>query len=200
MLFGQRFDLVIVDQVVFLAHTILHRVEPLARLVGRGTVGQVATGIKAHAKDRVTGLQQRGKDTLVGLAARVRLDVGKAAAKQLTGALNRKIFRDINKLTPAIIAATGVALGILVGHHAALRFHHGGADDVFAGDQFDLFALASQFLANRLGDLRVAGCKRFGEKPFADKGLVSVVGHWATSIKSALRVISYRKPSLFERL
>ncbi len=67
MLFGELFNLIIVEHVVLLAHTILNGVEPLTRLVGTRAVGQVTTGIKRHAKDGVARLDQRLKHTLVGL-------------------------------------------------------------------------------------------------------------------------------------
>ena len=38
----QRLDLIIVDQVVLLAHAVLDGVEPLARLIGGSAMGQVA--------------------------------------------------------------------------------------------------------------------------------------------------------------
>jgi hypothetical protein len=48
------------------------------------------------------------------------------------------------ELAAAIIAPARVPLGVFVGHHRALRLHHRGADDVFAGDQLDFIALAAQ--------------------------------------------------------
>jgi hypothetical protein len=71
-----------VDQVVVGPHAVLDGVEPLARLVGRRAVGQVAAGGEAHAHDRVARLEQRQMTRLVGLRRRVRLDVGEAAAEQ----------------------------------------------------------------------------------------------------------------------
>ena len=56
MLSGQLLNLIIVQQVVLLTHAILHSIEPFARLVGRGSMGQMAAGIQGHAKNRIARL------------------------------------------------------------------------------------------------------------------------------------------------
>ncbi len=161
---GQGLDLVVIQRQVLLAHAVLHGVEPLARLVRCGTVRQMAPGIQAHSQDGVAGLHERQEHPLVRLGPRVRLDVGKAAAKQRTGTLDRQGLGDVDELAPAVIALAGIALGIFVGHHAALRLHHGARDDVFAGDQFDLMALAAQLLRDRAEQFGVAHGEGVGEK------------------------------------
>ena len=140
-------DLVVVDPQVLLAHAVLDRVEPLARLVGRRAVGQVAAGVEAHAQDGVAGLDQRLEHALVGLAARIRLHVGEAAAEQLLGPLDGQVLGDVDILAAAIVALARIAFGVFVGHHRALRLHHGAGDDVFGGDQLDLVALAAKLRA-----------------------------------------------------
>ena len=80
-LLGHLGDLVVVDQVVVLAHLVGHRLEPLARLVGRAAVGQVAAGGQVHAHEGVARLQQGHEHRLVGLGARVRLDVGEGRSR-----------------------------------------------------------------------------------------------------------------------
>ena len=49
----------------------------------------------------------------------MRLDIGIPAAKELAGPLAGDFFRDIHSITAAIIALTGVALGIFVGQAGA---------------------------------------------------------------------------------
>ena len=144
MLGRQGLYLVIIQRQILLTHTILHRFEPFARLVWRGTMGQMAARIKAHPQNRVAGLDQRLKHTLVRLTARVGLHVGKGHPEQFASARDRQIFRHIYKLTAAVIALARIAFGIFVGHDRALRLHHGAADDVFRGDQLDLMALTSK--------------------------------------------------------
>ena len=69
MLLGQPLDLVEIDQMIVLAHTILDRVEPFARLRRRRAVGEMPAGGEAHAHDRVAGLQQRHHHRAIGLRA-----------------------------------------------------------------------------------------------------------------------------------
>ena len=57
MLGRQRLNLIVIDQAVLLAHTVLDGIEPLTRLVRLGAVGQVTARVQRHAEDRVTGLQ-----------------------------------------------------------------------------------------------------------------------------------------------
>ena len=62
---------------------------------------------------------------------------------------NRRLARsiasalgDVDELAAAVIAPAGIALGVFVGQHRALRLEHGARDDVLAGDQLDLRLLA----------------------------------------------------------
>ncbi len=64
---GKALDLVIIKQAILLAHAVLDRVEPFARLVWLGPVGQVAACIEGHAKDRITRLQEGLEHALVCL-------------------------------------------------------------------------------------------------------------------------------------
>ena len=165
LVFGsQSLNLIIVDQAVLLAHAILNGVEPFARLVGLGAVGQVAAGIQRHTQNGVTRLQQRGENTLVCLAARVRLNVCEITTEQLLGAVDRQIFGDVDILATAVIAAARITFGVLVGHDRALGFHHSGRNDVFGRNQLDLVALAAQFIGDRLVQFGIARGERFGEE------------------------------------
>ena len=74
------------------------------------------------------------------------------------------VLGDIDELAAAVIALARIAFGIFVGHHRALRFQHGAADDVFRGDQLDLMALAAEFALDRGGDLRIGLGERGGEE------------------------------------
>ncbi|CUH43720.1 hypothetical protein RUM4293_02615 [Ruegeria atlantica] len=162
--FCQRLDLIIVQHVVFFADAILHRIEPLARLVGARAVGQVTACVQAHAQNGVAGLDQCLEHALVGLRARVRLHVGKAAAKQLFGAVDGQVLGDVHVLAAAIVTPSGIAFGVFVGHHRALCFHHGGRDDVFGCDQLDLVALTTQLGCDRAEQLGITVRQGLGEK------------------------------------
>ena len=164
VLFGQRLDLVIVQQVVLFTHAVLHRIEPFSRLVRLRAVGQVAAGGEVHAQNRIARFDQRSEHALIGLRAGVRLDVDEFAAEQLFGAINGQRFRDIDEFAAAIVATARITLGVFVGHHRTLRLHDGGRDDVFRGDQLDLVALAAKLAGDGGVKLGVTAGEGFGEK------------------------------------
>ena len=114
----------------------------------------MAAGGEVEAHEGVAGLQQRQKHRLVHLAAGIRLHVGKAGAEQFLGALDRQRLGDVDPFAAAVVARARIALGVLVGHHRALRFQHRAADDVFRGDQLDLMALTAEFALDGGGDFR----------------------------------------------
>ena len=55
----------------------------------------------------------------------------------------------------AVIAFAGIAFGVFVGKLAALRFHYGGADVVFRGNQLDMVLLALVFGGDGGGEFGV---------------------------------------------
>ncbi len=164
MLFRQAFDLVEIDQMIVPAHAILNRVEPFARLRRRGAVGQVAAGGEAEAHDRVAGLEQRHHHRAIGLRAGMRLDVGELAAEQFLGSLDGQRLDRVGRGAALVIAAAGIAFGIFVGEHRALRLEHRAADDIFRSDELDLGLLAGQLVTNRILDRRVGFAQATGEK------------------------------------
>ena len=80
--------------------------------------------------DRVGRLQQRVVDRGVGLRARVRLDVGVLGAEQRLRAIDRELLDHVDELAAAVVALAGIALGVLVGQHAALTFQDGLGHEV----------------------------------------------------------------------
>ena len=76
--------------------------------------------------------EQRKVDGHVGLCAGVGLHVGVLGAKQLAGAVDGDLLHLVHILAAAVVAVAGVALGILVGQHAAHGCHHGGGNNVLA--------------------------------------------------------------------
>ena len=144
---ARRGDLLHVDALVVAAHRVGDRLEPLARDVRRGAVGEVAAGGEVEAQEGVAGLHQGQEHALVGLRAGVRLHVGEAAAEQALGALDGEVLGDVHELAAAVVAPARIALGVLVGQHRALRLQHGAGDDVLRGDQLDLVLLAAEFLS-----------------------------------------------------
>ena len=175
-LFGHAGDFVHVEQIVAFAHAVGDDLEPLAGHVDRRAVRQVTARIEVEAHEGVARLQQRQEHRLVHLAAGVRLDVGEIDAEQLLGALDGELFGDIDELAAAVVALARIALGVFVGHDRALRLEHGAGDDVLGGDQLDLVLLATEFLVDRVGDLRIGVGKRAIEEGFGRS-----IGHGESS-------------------
>ena len=94
-------------------------------------MGQVPARRQVHPQNGIARLQQRLEHALVGLAARIGLHIRESNAKQLASPRNRQIFGHVDIITAAVIALARIAFGVFVGHHRALRFHHGATDDVF---------------------------------------------------------------------
>ena len=154
VLVRERVDFVVVDEAVRV-DAVLHRVEELAGDVDLRAVRQVAAVRERHAEDRVAGLQQREVHGLVRLRARMRLHVRVAGAEQLLDALDREALGDVDVFAAAVVALAGIAFGVLVGQHRALRLEHARARVVFRRDQLDVIFLAAALGGDRLGQLVV---------------------------------------------
>ena len=151
-LLGQRG---VVDAAILGRDTVGDKVVVFAAHVHGGAVGQVAALGQIHAHDGVAQVQQRKVDGQVGLCAGMGLHVGVLSAKQLAGAVDGDLLDLIDELAAAVVAVAGVALGILVGQHAAHRGHHGGGNNVLAGDQLNVLALTAQFAVHCSAQLGV---------------------------------------------
>ena len=169
-LLGAARDLIHIDDLVLAAHGVVLRLEPFAGEVDRRAVGEMSAGGEVEAHKGVAGLQQRQEHRLVHLAAGIGLDVGKASAEQLLGALDRKRFRDVDPFAAAVVTRARIAFRVFVGHHRALRFQDGAADDVFRGDQLDLVPLPAEFTLDRGGDLGIRLRKAGGEEGIGGRG------------------------------
>src|SRR3569623_1394575 len=97
---------------------------------------------EVHAEHRVAGLKQRHVHRDVGVGARVGLYIGKRRIKQLLRALSRDVFYEGGIRLAAVVALARIAFAIFVGKYRALRLAHGFRNVVFAGYQFEPFALA----------------------------------------------------------
>ena len=73
----------------------------------------------------------------------MRLHVGVVGAEQGLGALDGQLLGLVHVLAAAVVALAGVALGVLVGQHRALRLQHARAGVVLRGDQLDVLFLAA---------------------------------------------------------
>ncbi|KUL43182.1 hypothetical protein ADL28_43075 [Streptomyces violaceusniger] len=163
---GERepLDLVHVDAQIGLAHVVRHDLVQPAGVVDAHAVGQMPAVREVEAEDRVAGPQQREHRGRVGLGARMRLHVRRLGAEQLLHPGDGQPLDDIDVFTAAVVAAAGVALGVLVGQDRALGLHDGGRGEVLRGDHLEGRPLAVQFGADRGGDLRVQLAERDGER------------------------------------
>ena len=131
------------------------------REVHRATVGEVAAVIEAHAEHRVTGLDDGKIGAEVRAGAGVGLHVGVLRAVQLAGTIAGQILHHVHLLAAAVIATARVALGVLVGEHAAHGLHHGAGGEVLRRDELHAAALARQLGPQALGYLRVFPGEKF---------------------------------------
>src|SRR5690606_1077349 len=99
-----------------------------------------------------------------------RLHVGVGGPEELLGTLDREGLDHVDELASAVVAATGVTLGVLVGEHRALSLEHGPRHEVLGGDHLERRALAAELVGKRCGDLGVDLRERLEEGGFC--------GHW----------------------
>ena len=143
---GDLEHLVVIDAVGDAVHAVGYEVEVFAGHVDGRAVGQVSALVEVHAHDGVAGVEHGKIDRHVRLSARMGLHIGMLCAEQLAGALTGDLLDDVDAFAAAVVALAGIALGVFVGEVAAHRRHHGGSDNVFAGDQLEVSALSFQFL------------------------------------------------------
>ena len=108
------------------------------------TVGEMTPVREGHGKHDVAGLEHGPIDRLIGRGAAVRLDVRMFGAEQSLRPLDSKRLHVVNDVAPAIVPSAGIALGILVGEHAAHGLQHRQRGEVLGGDEFDIALLAGE--------------------------------------------------------
>ena len=158
-------------------------------------MGEVAAVGEREAQDLVAGVGDRGEHRGVGLGAGVRLHVGVFGAEELLGAVDRELLGDVDVLAAAVVAAAGVALGVLVGQHRALGLQHGARGEVLAGDHFEGAALAAELRREDGGDLGVDSERGALKTDSAKTGLLMTgtgPNEGCCLVRLAPRGISYR--------
>ncbi len=156
------FDRVVVEEAAvgagFVVHQrVVHGLEPLAGDGHLGAVGQMAAFGEFDGDEGVARVEQGVEHGGVGVGARVRLHIGELAVEQLLGALDGQVLDQVVLLAAGVVAAAGVAFGVLVGHARAGGGHHGGRSMVLAGDHFQRGVLTLFFGGDQVGDLGVVG-------------------------------------------
>jgi hypothetical protein len=144
-----------VDERGLAVHLVRRDVEQAPGEVELHPVREMATVGERQAHDRVPRGQQRVEDRGVGLGARVGLDVGVLGAEERLGAIDRELLGDVDPLAAAVVALAGVALGVLVRQHGALRLEHRLGHEVLAGDHLQRALLALELARENLRDLGI---------------------------------------------
>ena len=111
--------------------------------------------VERKAKDGIAQLDRCRIRSQIRIRATVGLNVGESALEQLFRTITRQILNDIDLLAATVIALAWIAFGILVGEHAAHRFHDRWRSEVLRSDQLDARTLTLELLIDRGCDLRV---------------------------------------------
>ena len=123
--------------------------------IRRMPVGEMTAVREIHRENFVARLNRGEIDRHIGLRTAVRLDVDMLGAKESFRAVDGQLFGHIDIFTAAIPAFARVTFGVLVREHAALRFHHRAAGEVFRRNQLNIFALPFFFCLDRVENLGI---------------------------------------------
>ena len=143
----------------FIIHAVGDDIEVFAGDIDRRTVRQMAAVRQTHTHHGIAGREQREEDRQVGACARVRLDVGMFGAEELLRAVAGDVLDDVDILAAAVIALAGIALCIFIGQNGAGCQQHRLGDDVLAGNQLNVIALALQLQTGCVVNLFIVFCK-----------------------------------------
>ena len=135
---------------------IAYCVEHQTAEVNSRTVTEVTSMTEVETHKRVAGFETCHKDRHVRLRAAMGLDINVLCIVEFFQTFTGDIFRNIHHLASPVIAMSGITLCILVGQHAAHRFHHLVAYKILAGNQFDAFCLTFTLLTNHVKNLSVS--------------------------------------------
>ena len=127
-----------------------------------------------EAHQLVAGTGQRMHHGGVRGGTGVRLDVRVLGAEQLLRAIDRDLLGDVDLFAAAVVAATRVPLGVLVGEHRPLGLEHGPGDEVLAGDHLERALLAGR--AHGRAPRRCPGRARRWTGRGRSQGLLQVTG------------------------
>ncbi len=155
VLLGQGLHLVEIDGLGLSIHPVENAMVKPPGKTGRAPVREMAPVGEVHTQDRVSRFEDGKIDGHVGLNARMRLDIGMFRPEELLAPFDGQPLHDVDELASPVVPAAGIALGILVRHHAPLGLQDGLADEVLRGDHFKLSRLSAGFLPDGLRDLRI---------------------------------------------
>ena len=111
--------------------------------------------VEPETENRVPGLKEREVRGHVRLRAGMRLHVCVLGSEELLGAVDRQLLHLVDDLAAAVVAAAGIALGVLVRRHRADRLQDARPREVLGCDQLDLRTLPLELLAEERSDFRI---------------------------------------------
>ena len=79
----------------------------------------------------------------------MRLNVGIGAVEKFFGAVDGKLFGNVDEFATAVITFAGITFGVFVRQNGALSLHDRTAHDIFRRDEFKLVALTIEFIFHR---------------------------------------------------
>ena len=118
-------------------------------------MGEVSALVQVHPHQRVAGLQDRKLNGEIRRGTGVGLHICIGASEQLLGPLDRNGLNDVDHLTAAIVALSGIPFRVLVREGASHSCHDCLADPVLGRDQLNMIILALNLLFDRRCDLRI---------------------------------------------
>ncbi len=115
----ERAHLLLVDDARLARDAVVDdRVQP-SREVDLQAVGQMAAVVEPQREDGVARIEQPEVHRHVRLRAGVRLDVRVLCAEQRLRPVDRELLDLVDDLAPAVVAPSGIPLGVLVGRNRA---------------------------------------------------------------------------------
>ena len=152
-------DLIVINPLRFLVHTVVNDFKKLAGEIRLVAVRQMAAVAQIHSQHLVARFQHGKINCHVRAGAGMRLDVRVFGAEKFFGAINCELLNRVNVLAAAIPTFFRIAFGVFVREHRTLRFHDSGRSKIFRRDQLDVFLLPRAFVVNRVSDFRINICE-----------------------------------------
>ncbi len=120
-------------------------------------MGEVAALVEAHGEDRLPRLDEGPVGGQVGTRPRVRLHVDVLGTEQRCQPHSGQFLDPVDDLVAAVVAAAGIALGVLVGQDRAGGGQHGRRGEVLRCDELEGGRLALGLLPEEAEHLGIGG-------------------------------------------
>ena len=118
-------------------------------------VGKVSSVSQVETHEGVAGLEACHEYSHIRLCAGVRLNIGKLSTVKLFKTVDGQLLHLVYNLTAAIVAGSGITLGVLVGQARSECGQNVVADKVFRSDELNAMKLTALFLLNEFRYLKI---------------------------------------------